>query len=119
LLEEPRALAKEGGIVRDGVSSELDELRTIQVDGSGWLATFEQQERERTAIPNLRVGFNKIFGYYLEVTKSYLPLVPQTYIRRQTLVNAERFVTKDLQRFEEKVLSAAAHSKQLEYEIFT
>ncbi len=119
LLEEPRALAKEGGIVRNGVSSELDELRTLQVNSTSWLAAFEQQERERTAIPNLRVGFNKIFGYYLEVTKSYLSLVPQTYMRRQTLVNAERFVTKDLQRFEEKVLSAADRSKQLEYEIFT
>ena len=119
VVEEPRALAKEGGIICDGVSEELDELRTIQIDGGGWLARLEAQERERTNIPNLRVGFNKIFGYYIEVTKSYLPLVPKSYARRQTLVNAERFLTKELQRFEEKVLSATDRSKQLEYEIFT
>ncbi len=119
IVEEPRVLAKEGDIIRDGVSAELDELRVLQADGSGWLATFEQQERERTTIPNLRVGFNKIFGYYIEVTKSHLSLVPHSYMRRQTLVNAERFLTKELQRFEEKILSAADRSKQLEYEIFT
>lgn len=119
IVEEPRALAKEGGIIRPGVSDELDELRAIHTDGGGWLAKLEAQERERTTIPNLRVGFNKVFGYYIEVTKSYLSLVPKSYVRRQTLVNAERFLTKELQRFEEKVLSAADRSKQLEYEIFT
>lgn len=119
IVGEPRALAKEGGIIRAGVSDELDELRTIQTDGGGWLAQLEAQERERTQIPNLRVGFNKVFGYYIEITKSYLSLVPKSYVRRQTLVNAERFLTKELQRFEEKVLSAADRSKQLEYEIFT
>jgi DNA mismatch repair protein MutS len=119
LVEEPRTLAKEGGIIRAGVSAELDELRLIQTDGSSWLANFEQQERERTDIANLRVGFNKIFGYYLEVTKSHLHLVPKSYVRRQTLVNAERFLTKELQRFEEKVLSAADRSRALEYDMFT
>jgi DNA mismatch repair protein MutS len=119
IVEEPRALAKEGGIIRAGVSEELDELRAIQTDGSGWLAKLEAHERERTHIPNLRVGFNKVFGYYIEITKSYLSLVPKSYVRRQTLVNAERFLTKELQRFEEKVLSAADRGKQLEYEIFT
>lgn len=119
LVEEPKALAKEGGIIRDGVSPELDELRTLQTNGSGWLARYEQQERERTTIPHLKVGFNRVFGYYLEVTKSYLELVPKTYTRRQTLVNAERFVTKDLRRFEDKMLSAADRSKQLEYELFS
>ena len=119
LVEEPRVLAKEGGIIRAGVSAELDELRTIQTDGSGWLANFEQHERERTGIANLRVGFNKVFGYYLEVTKSYLHLVPKSYARRQTLVHAERFLTKELQRFEEKILSAADRSRVLEYDIFT
>ena len=119
LIEEPKALAKEGGIIRDGVSAELDELRLLQTNGSSWLARYEQQERERTTIPNLKVGFNRVFGYYLEVTKSYLDLVPKTYTRRQTLVNAERFVTKDLRRFEDKMLSAADRSKQLEYELFS
>lgn len=119
LVEEPRVLAKEGGIIRAGVSAELDELRLLQTDGSIWLTNFEQQERERTDIANLRVGFNKIFGYYLEVTKSHLHLVPKSYVRRQTLVNAERFLTKELQRFEEKVLSAADRSRALEYDMFT
>ena len=118
LVDEPKALAKEGGIIRSEVSAELDELRTIQTNGSGWLAKLEQQEREQTGIPNLRVGFNKVFGYYLEVTKSYLHCVPKGYVRRQTLVHAERFVTKGLQRFEEKVLSAADRSRVLEYALF-
>jgi DNA mismatch repair protein MutS len=119
LVDEPRAVAKEGGLIRDAVSTELDELRAIQANGNEWLATFEQHEREQTAIPNLRVGFNRVFGYYLEVTKSYLTLVPKTYQRRQTLTNAERFVTEPLKRFEERVLSASDRSKELEYELFT
>lgn len=118
LVDEPRAVAKEGGLIREAVSSELDELRTIQTDGNEWLTTFEQHERERTDIPNLRVGFNRVFGYYLEVTKSYLHLVPKAYQRRQTLTNAERFVTEPLKRFEEKALSASDRSKELEYELF-
>lgn len=118
IVEEPRALAKEGGIIREGVSTELDELRAMQIDGSGWLMQLEAREREYTQIPNLRVGFNKVFGYYIEVTKSYLHLVPKSYTRRQTLVNAERFLTKELQRFEEQTLSAVDRCKQLEYEIF-
>ena len=119
LVEEPKAVAKEGGLIRDGVSADLDELRAIQTDGSGWLARYEQQERKRTTIPNLRVGFNRVFGYYLEVTKSYLELVPKTYTRRQTLVSAERFITPALHRFENKMLSAADRSKQIEYELFS
>jgi len=119
LVDEPRVLAKEGGLIRAGVSPELDELRSLQTDGNSWLANFEQQERQRTGIPNLRVGFNKVFGYYLEVTKSYLHLVPKAYTRRQTLVQAERFVTEKLRRFEDKVLSAADRSRLLEYDIFT
>jgi DNA mismatch repair protein MutS len=118
LVDEPRAVAKEGGLVRAGASTELDELRAIQTDGADWLTTLEQQERERTEIPNLRVGFNRVFGYYLEVTKSHLNLVPKTYQRRQTLTHAERFVTEKLKRFEEKVLSASDRSKELEYDLF-
>ncbi|NOT54370.1 MAG: DNA mismatch repair protein MutS, partial [Deltaproteobacteria bacterium] len=118
LLEEPRAVAKEGGLIRAGVSAELDELRALQTDGSTWLAKLEEQERKRTGIPNLRVGFNHVFGYYLEVTKSYLSLVPKTYTRRQTLVNAERFVTEKLRRFEEKQLSATDRGRLLEYNLF-
>lgn len=118
LLEEPRAVAKEGGLIRAGVSTELDDLRSLQTDGSAWLAKLEEQERKRTGIPNLRVGFNHVFGYYLEVTKSYLSLVPKTYTRRQTLVNAERFVTEKLRRFEEKQLSATDRGRLLEYNFF-
>jgi len=118
LVDEPKALAKEGGLIRDGALAELDELRTIQTHGSSWLASFEQQERERTTIANLRVGFNRVFGYYLEVTKSYLHLVPKSYTRRQTLTHAERFITEKLKRFEEKVLSAADRSRELEYDLF-
>ncbi|MCS6927084.1 MAG: DNA mismatch repair protein MutS, partial [Candidatus Binatia bacterium] len=118
LVDEPRPLAKEGGIIRAGVSAELDELRAIQTSGNDWLTSFEQQERARTGIPNLRVGFNKVFGYYVEITKSYLHAVPAHYTRRQTLAHAERFVTDALRRFEEKVLSAADRSRVLEYELF-
>ena len=119
LLDEPKQIAKEGGLIRTGVSAELDELRTIQADGTGWLTEYEQQERERAQIPNLKVGFNKVFGYYVEVSKGALGRVPKNYIRRQTLVNAERFVTDELREFESKVLSATDRGNQLEYELFT
>ena len=119
LVDEPKPTAKEGGLIRAGVSADLDELRTIQTDGTGWLAEYEQHERERSQIPNLRVGFNKVFGYYVEVTKSALGRVPKNYIRRQTLVNAERFVTDELRAFESTVLSATDRGNQLEYALFT
>ncbi len=118
LVDEPKALAKEGGLIREGVSAELDVLLAIQADGTGWLADYERQERERTQIANLKVGFNRVFGYYLEVTKAALKRVPKNYTRRQTLVNAERFVTDALRGFEAKVLSATDRGNQLEYELF-
>ena len=118
LVDEPKTVAKEGGLIREGVSAELDVLLAIQADGTGWLADYERQERERTQIANLKVGFNKVFGYYLEVTKSALKRVPKNYTRRQTLVNAERFVTDALRGFEAKVLSATDRGNQLEYELF-
>ncbi|MFL6647737.1 MAG: DNA mismatch repair protein MutS [Sulfurifustaceae bacterium] len=118
LVDEPRALPRDGGLIRAGVSAELDELQTLQHDASGWLAEFESRERERSRIPNLKVGFNKIHGYYIEVTKSYLRSVPPDYQRRQTLVNAERFMTEALRQFEAKTLSAAERAKDLEYELF-
>ena len=119
LVDAPKPTAKEGGLIRAGVSADLDELRTIQTDGTGWLAEYEQHERERSQIPNLRVGFNRVFGYYVEVTKSALGRVPKNYIRRQTLVNAERFVTDELRAFESTVLSATDRGNQLEYALFT
>lgn len=118
LLDEPKITAKEGGLIRDGVSKELDALREVQRSGHQWLSRFEAKERERTGIPNLKVGFNKVFGYYIEVTKSQLKSVPPDYIRRQTLTGGERFVTQKLQEFEGKVLSAAEKANQLEYQLF-
>ena len=118
LLNEPKAIAKEGGLIRDGVSKELDELREIQRNGHQWLSRFEAKERDRTGIPNLRVGFNKVFGYYIEVTKSQLKAVPQDYTRRQTLTGGERFITQKLQEFEGRILSAAEKANHLEYQLF-
>ena len=118
LVDEPRAQARDGGIIRPGVCAELDALQTMQREGSEWLAAYEQQERERSGIPNLKVGFNKVFGYYLEVTKSHLGAVPEDYHRRQTLVNAERFITDALKHFEEQSVTAAERSKELEYDLF-
>lgn len=118
LLDEPKAMAKEGGLIRDGVSKELDALREIQRSGHEWLSRFEAKERERTRISNLKVGFNKVFGYYIEVTKSQLKSVPPDYTRRQTLTGGERFVTQKLREFEGKILSAAEKANQLEYQLF-
>ena len=118
LLDEPKAQARDGGLIRKDVSTELDELHVIQRDGSSWLAGYEQQQRERTGIPNLKAGFNKVFGYYIEITKSRLQSVPDDYLRRQTLVNAERFITDALKQFEQKAMSANERSKELEYDLF-
>lgn len=108
----------EAGIIREGYSKELDELREIARNAKGWLVKFQAQEREKTGISSLKVAYNTIFGYYIEVTKPNLNLVPEYYIRKQTLVNAERFYTTELKEFEEKILGAEEKSKNLEYEIF-
>ncbi len=108
----------ETGIIREGYSKELDELREIARNAKGWLVKFQTQEREKTGISSLKVAYNTIFGYYIEVTKPNLNLVPEYYIRKQTLVNAERFYTTELKEFEEKILGAEEKSKNLEYEIF-
>ena len=109
---------REGGIITEGYSSELDELISIQRDGKSWVAGLESSERQRTGISNLRVSFNRIFGYYVEVTKSYLASVPADYIRKQTLVNCERFITPELKDYEEKILNAAEKRADLEYRIY-
>ncbi len=108
----------ETGIIKEGYSKELDELREIARNAKGWLVKFQTQEREKTGISSLKVAYNTIFGYYIEVTKPNLNLVPEYYIRKQTLVNAERFYTTELKEFEEKILGAEEKSKNLEYEIF-
>ena len=116
--EAPFSL-REGGIIRDGFNAELDELRDIEKNGKKYIADIENREKEKTGIPKLRIGYNRVFGYYIEVTNSYKSLVPETYIRKQTLTNCERFITQELKELESKVLGAQERSVKLEYEIFT
>ena len=118
LLDEPKASSTEGGVMRDGVSAALDEARSLMANSQQALATLEQRERERTRIQSLKVGFNKIFGYYIEVTKPNLKLVPQEYIRKQTVAVGERFITPALQHLEAEILTATERGKRLEYELF-
>jgi len=115
--EAPYTL-KDGGVIKDGYNSELDELRTISREGKGYLARLEAKEKERSGISSLKIRFNKIFGYYIEVTKSKLDAVPDDYIRKQTLTNAERFITPELKEYEAKILGADDRISGLEQEIF-
>lgn len=117
---EPDAPAgiMEGGIIKAGYSAEIDELKSASRKGKQWIASLENTERQATGIKNLKIGYNKVFGYYLEVTKSYLELVPYRYIRKQTLSNCERFVTPELKEMEEKLLGAEEKCVALEYERF-
>ena len=108
----------EGGIIRDGYSHTLDEYREAQSNGKQWILNLEAQEREKTGIRNLRIQYNRVFGYYIEVTKSNLNLVPEHYIRRQTLANAERYITPELQEIERKITEAQEQSIRLELELF-
>ena len=109
---------KEGGLIRKGYNAEVDELRGDMQNGAGFITEIESRERERTGIKNLRVRYNKVFGYYIEVTNSFLDKVPEDYIRRQTLTNCERFVTEELKELEKRVLTAKDRVIQLEYELF-
>ena len=118
LVDEPPLSLKDGGMIRAGVHSELDELRTIRTGGKQFIATLESQERERTGISSLKVGFNRVFGYYLEITHSHRDKIPADYIRKQTLTNAERYITPELKQYEEKVLGAEERISALEYELF-
>ena len=118
LVEQPPLTMKEGGVVRDGVSEELDELRSVSHDGKGWISRLEQSERERTGIPTLKIRYNKVFGYFIEVSKSYVAQVPEDFHRKQTISNGERYITPALKEYEEKVLRADERIIQLEYEIF-
>ncbi len=119
IVDNPPIIIKEGGIIKEGVSGELDYFRDLLTGGEKWLEDFEETEKETTGIKNLRVNYNKVFGYYIEVTKSFLDLVPSHYIRRQTLANAERFITDELKKHEDDVLSAKFKSTELEYKLFT
>lgn len=118
LVDNPPQRMTEGGIFRDGYHPELDELRFIAQHGKELIATLEAKERERTGIKNLRIGYNQVFGYYIEVTKANLHLVPKDYIRKQTLTDVERFVTPELKQLESKVLGAEERIGQLEYQLF-
>ena len=112
------AVITEGGIIRDGYSTLLDEYRSAQQNGRQWILDLEQQEREATGIKNLRIQYNKVFGYYIEVTKSFLSQVPDRYIRKQTLTGAERYMTPELKDIEQKIIGAREQSVRLELQIF-
>jgi DNA mismatch repair protein MutS len=118
LSDDPPASANDPGIIRTGYSQELDELRAIRHSGKGFIASLESRERQKTGISSLKVKFNQVFGYFIEVTNSNLHLVPAHYVRKQTLVNCERFVTEELQQYEEKVLGAEERIAVLEKELF-
>lgn len=118
LQEDPPLTVRDGGIIRSGYHPEVDKLRSAGSDGKRWIAELEQQERERTGIRSLKVGYNKVFGYYLEITNANLAQVPADYIRKQTLANAERFVTPALKEMEETILGAQERVVDLEYQLF-
>lgn len=118
LVDEPPAGAREGGVIRPGYDAELDELHAITRDGKAWIARFQADEIARTGIPSLKVGFNQVFGYYIEITHTHAARVPPDYQRKQTLKNAERYVTADLKAYEEKVLTAQDRIHEREYELF-
>jgi DNA mismatch repair protein MutS len=118
IVEKPPLAITEGGIFRSGYHSELDELLALSHDGKSWIARLEEDERKKTGIPSLKIGYNKVFGYYIEVTATHRSKVPDYYIAKQTLVNAERFISPRLKEYEAKVLSAEERLKSLEYELF-
>ena len=118
IAEDPPASSLDPGIIRSGFSAELDELRAIRRSGKTYIASLEARERERTGIQSLKVKFNQVFGYFIEVTRPNLPQVPTGYVRKQTLVNCERFVTEELQEYEEKVLRAEERIAELEKDLF-
>lgn len=118
IVDDPPFVLREGGIIADGYHAELDELRAVSREGKGFIARLEAKEKARTGIASLKIRYNKVFGYYIEVTKSNLGAIPEDYIRRQTLANAERFITPELKEYEEKVLGAEERIVELEYSLF-
>ncbi len=118
IVDDPPITIREGGIIKDGYNAQADELRKAKTDGKTWLAELEEREREKTGIKNLKVKYNKVFGYYLEVTNSYKELVPAEWIRKQTLSNAERYTTDELKNLEDVILGAEDRLYSLEYELF-
>jgi DNA mismatch repair protein MutS len=118
IVDEPPLTIREGGIIREGYDPELDQLIAIMRDGRKWIAALEEKERQRTGIHSLKVGFNSVFGYYIEVTKANARLIPTEYIRKQTLVNAERYINEELKGYEETVLHAEERRQAREYDLF-
>ena len=119
ICEDPPFSVREGGMIKDGFNSELDSLRDIVVNGKGYIANVQAQEQEKTGIKKLKIGYNRVFGYYIEIPNSFKDLVPEEYIRKQTLANCERYITSELKELESKVLGAQERIVKLEYEIFT
>ncbi len=115
---EPAVSIKEGGMIRAGYSAELDELRAAGSQGKQWLARFQAAEQERTGIKSLKIRYNKVFGYFIEITKSNLSMVPEEYVRKQTMTNAERFITPELKEYENRILGAQERAVALEMELF-
>lgn len=118
IVDNPPALVKDGGFIREGYDVELDELTALARDGKSFISSLESRERDQTKIPSLKVGFNRVFGYYLEVTNTHKELVPDHYVRKQTLVNAERFITQELKEMEDSILGAQERMLQREKELF-
>ena len=119
IVDTPPIQIKEGGVIKKGVNSNLDYLRDLMSNGENWLKTFEEKEKEKTGISTLKVGYNRNFGYFIEITNSNLNKVPNDYIRRQTLTGAERFITDDLKKHEDEVLTAQVKANDLEYKLFS
>ncbi len=118
IIEDPPIIVKEGGLIKDGFHERIDELRWAKTEGKNWLVMLENEDKERTGIKNLRIKYNKVFGYYFEVTNSYKDLVPDDYIRKQTLANAERYTTPRLKELEDTILNAEDKLYSLEYDVF-
>ena len=118
IVEDPPFAVKEGGLIKPGYSKELDEIKDSIKDAKTWIAELENVEREKTGISNLKVGYNKVFGYYIEITRSQYDKIPEHYIRKQTLVNAERFIIPELKEKEDLVMNAETRINKIEYELF-
>lgn len=118
ICDDPPVMIREGGMIRTGFDKDIDMLRTAKTEGKTWLAKLEEEDRERTGIKNLKIKYNKVFGYYFEVTNSYKDMVPDDYIRKQTLVNAERYMTPKLKELEDTILNAEDKLNTLEYDVF-
>ena len=119
VVDNPPVQIKEGGVIKEGVNSNLDYLRSLMTNGEEWLKNFEEKEKQRTGITTLKVGYNRVFGYYIEVTNSHLGKVPESYVRRQTLTGGERYITDELKKHEDEVLTAQVKANDLEYKLFT